>query len=135
LGSNIGCIEEYTRNVKLIFLGYASILVTYLFLVIFILLSLTGVSQYTVTGIVTDKETDKPLIDVNIQIDELHKGAVSDINGKYIIKNLPKGELILGFSYVGFKTTYENIYISGNNIILNVALEMLVIEGRALARL
>jgi iron complex outermembrane receptor protein len=102
----------------------------YLFLVIFILLSLTGVSQYTVTGIVTDKETDKPLIDVNIQIDELHKGAVSDINGKYIIKNLPKGELILGFSYVGFKTIYEKIFISGNNIILNVALDILVIEGQ-----
>ena len=98
--------------------------------IIITLLPVTAISQYTVTGIVTDVKTNEPLIGVNVYIDELNKGSVTNINGEYVISNLQKGELLVKFSYVGFKTIYKKIYISENTVSLNIVMDILVIKGQ-----
>jgi len=101
-----------------------------LFFIIIILFPLAAISQYTLTGVVTDIKTNEPLVGVNVYIDELNKGTVTNINGEYVISNLKKGELLVKFSYVGFKTIYKKIYISKNTVSLNIAMDILVIKGQ-----
>lgn len=99
-----------------------------LFMLIFT--AIIGRAQLAVSGKVIDKNTGEPLIGVNVRIDELAAGAVTDINGNYTLKNFPKGELIVRFSYVGFKTIYETVFVSGKPVVLDVAMDILVIEGQ-----
>ena len=60
-----------------------------------------------ISGKVTDKNNGEALVGVNVQITELNIGTVSDVNGNYILENIPKGEIIIKFSYVGFKTIFK----------------------------
>lgn len=103
-----------------------------LLLIITLLLFTSFISQaqLTISGKVSEKNTGEPLIGVNVQIDELNIGAVTDTKGNYVIENIPVGELILRFSYVGFKTTYEKVFIVDKPISLNVAMDILVVEGQ-----
>lgn len=87
-------------------------------------------AQQTVKGRVTDKNNGEPLIGVNIQVEELTTGTVTDINGDYILDNLPKGELIIKYSYVGFKIIYKKVFIIDKPVNLDVAMDILVIEGQ-----
>ncbi|MFK5856377.1 MAG: TonB-dependent receptor [Bacteroidota bacterium] len=102
----------------------------YFIFAILILISISGSAQNYVSGIVTDKNNGEPLIGVNVQINEISKGAITNNNGSYNIDDLPNGELIIQFSYVGFKTTYKKIFISGKNILLDIAMDIMVIEGQ-----
>jgi len=102
--------------------------VVYIFLLL--LFALTIRAQHSITGVVTDKSNGEPLIGVNIHINNLKKGAITDLNGNYKLTSLPKGELILSFSYVGFKTIHKDVYVTAANTELNVAMDILVIEGQ-----
>jgi len=102
----------------------------YLVIVILMLVTNVGKAQFGVRGLVVDKENGEPLIGVNVQVEELNRGAVTNIDGYYILDNLPKGEILVKFSYVGFKTIYKKIYISKNTVSLNIAMDILVIKGQ-----
>jgi len=54
----------------------------------------------TVSGIVTD-ETNAPLIGVNVLVKGTSNGAVTDIDGKYALQQVPP-KAVLVFSYVGY---------------------------------
>ncbi|WMJ71765.1 carboxypeptidase-like regulatory domain-containing protein [Cytophagaceae bacterium ABcell3] len=43
-------------------------------------------------GIVTDKETGEPLIDVNVSIPKLNKGTLTELGGDYILQGIPAGK-------------------------------------------
>ncbi|MBK7870341.1 MAG: SusC/RagA family TonB-linked outer membrane protein [Saprospiraceae bacterium] len=83
------------------------------------LLSFSLFSQTTVKGIVTDAESNEPLIGVSIAVKGTSKGTVSDLDGSYAIE-LAQGENILVFTFVGFKTT--EVAVNGQRT-LNVNLE------------
>ncbi len=105
-------------------------LVRYIILTTLVFTSIISQAQLTISGKVTDKNIGEALVGVNVQITELNIGAVSDVNGNYVLENIPKGEIILKFSYVGFKTTYEKVYVTDKSVSLNIALDILVIEGQ-----
>lgn len=70
----------------------------------------------TITGSVTDKSTGKPLIGVNITIQDLRRGGVSDKDGKFTINNINPGTYTIVFEYIGYATqNIENISISSNS--------------------
>ena len=58
--------------------------------------------QLTVTGIVTD-DRGEPLPGVSIALKGTTSGVIADANGRYTI-NVPDGNAVLVFSYVGFET-------------------------------
>ena len=67
-------------------------------------LSMMAQGSLTVTGKVIDGTNNEPLIGVNVSIkNEPGLGTITDINGKYIIKNV-KPYSILVFTYVRFAT-------------------------------
>lgn len=55
-------------------------------------------------GRIVDKETKELLVAVNIMVMETHWGAVSDIEGLYLINNIRAGVYDVRFSILGYKT-------------------------------
>ncbi|GHT28250.1 SusC/RagA family TonB-linked outer membrane protein [Bacteroidia bacterium] len=72
----------------------------------------------TVKGTVTSM-TGEPLIGVNIAIKGTTIGASSDLDGKYTI-NVPNGNAVLTFTYIGFE---EQSYNIGNRSVIDVKME------------
>ena len=77
-------------------------------LVLFLGLSAFLQAQNTVSGKVTDSKNN-PLVGVSVYASELHKSTNTDANGMYSLSELPNGDLILTFSYVGFATQSKTI--------------------------
>ena len=64
---------------------------------------------YKLSGNVTDEYTGEALIGTNIYIKALNLGAVSDMNGKYEITNIPKGTYEITISFVGYLPQSTNL--------------------------
>ena len=73
----------------------------------------------TVRGTVTDKNNE-PVIGATIVVEgELSRGTVTDIDGNYVLPNVP-GNAKLVFSYVGMKK--QIVPVNGRTVI-NVVME------------
>ncbi|WP_235298719.1 TonB-dependent receptor [Portibacter marinus] len=77
-----------------------------------------------IKGIITDESSGETLIGANVALMGSSLGAVTDLNGEYIIYNVPTGTYNLQYSYLGYKTVVkENVEISGSEpIVIDVAL-------------
>jgi len=98
-------------------------------LIIVVLIQMNLFAQYNITGTVTDKMDSKPLVGVNVYLPDFLIGAVTDTNGFYRISDLPKGDAIVKFSFVGYQTVYRNVFITDKDIMLNLKLDIKVIHG------
>ncbi len=72
-----------------------------LVLVSFFSFSFAGISG-KIGGVISDLETSDPLPGVNIFLAELQLGAVTDLNGHYVILNIPPGEYTLNVQIIGY---------------------------------
>lgn len=57
-----------------------------------------------IKGKVTDQGTSEPLIGANVAVVGTTYGAATDVNGEYVILNVPAGEYSLRGTYVGYAT-------------------------------
>lgn len=86
----------------------------FLIIILFIFTLTYGFSQNSsIVGNIKDNNK-MPLIGVNAYVSELSIGALSDINGNFEIANVPAGEHIVVFSYVGFKTKEVKISVKAS---------------------
>ncbi len=80
----------------------------------------------TIRGIITDHDTQSPLIGANVIIENTDpvKGAVSDLNGEFRIENVPIGRINLKITFLGFEDqTLPNILVSsGKEVVLQIEL-------------
>ena len=72
----------------------------------------------TVTGQVVDAKTGEPLIAVSVQVVGTQLGTVTDINGKFVIKNVPDSASTLRICYIGYEMEEETIYPSEMKIFM-----------------
>ncbi len=56
------------------------------------------------SGSIKDAQTGEPLIGANISIEGTHVGAITNINGEFVILNLTPGRYSVKFSYIGYET-------------------------------
>jgi iron complex outermembrane receptor protein len=84
-------------------------------------------AQNSISGKITNN-TNKPLVQVEIYAQEIHKGTTTDENGNYTLNNIPNGNLKLVFTYMGYKTVLKTIQIDSNNITLHIQLEESLFE-------
>jgi hypothetical protein len=56
-----------------------------------------------IAGIIKDKQTGEPLPGVNVEVIGTTLGASTDIDGYYVIVNVPVGVQELRVSYIGYK--------------------------------
>lgn len=69
--------------------------------------------KFTVSGIISDQNSNETLIGVSIYIPSLQIGTTTNEYGFYSI-TLPKGEYSIELSYVGFETKTETISLNQN---------------------
>lgn len=72
----------------------------------------TDVGKTTLSGIITDKSTGEVIPGATLYIPDLKTGAVSGLDGKYKIENLPQTKILLQVSFSGYKMIIETIDLS-----------------------
>jgi len=84
-----------------------------------------------ISGRITDQKSGDPLIGVNVFIEETSLGAATDIDGEYVILNIPPGEYSLRASYIGYAVhRIQNIRVSQEQTTRqNFTLKEAVLEG------
>ncbi len=81
------------------------------FLFVSLIFSFSVRAQTSLSGKVFDTDGN-PLVGATVQISSLNKGAVTDDDGSYKIENLPKQELTVKATSVGFKEKSETVKLS-----------------------
>ncbi|WP_162984975.1 TonB-dependent receptor [Mesonia aquimarina] len=64
--------------------------------------------QNTISGKVLD-HLDQPILGATVSIDNNLQATLTDKNGIYILKNIPKGKHIVKISYMGYATIFKEI--------------------------
>lgn len=82
-------------------------------------------------GQVTDKETGYPLPSATVLILGTNRGAAADIDGRYLILNVPAGVYTLRFQIIGYGdlSVSDVKVIVGSSVELNVQLSSKVLEA------
>ena len=84
----------------------------------------------TVQGRIIDALTNDPLPSANIVIEDPFLGTITDLNGDFVLNNVPVGAQTLHVSYMGYQEQEFNLNIAaGETQTLNVSLEVLSIMG------
>jgi len=90
------------------------------FIVTLLLLSNIGFTQglnnSTVRGFVYETETGEPAMFCNVYLEGTTHGASTDINGYFLISQIPQGEYTLVITYLGFDTIHRNIKLVNGEI-------------------
>jgi hypothetical protein len=55
-------------------------------------------------GVVIDEETKETIIGASVMVRQLGIGAATDIDGRYLIRDIPEGTYVITVSYVGYNT-------------------------------
>ena len=101
-------------------------------ILIFIILSQNlFANQYSLSGYIKDIASRKPLIGANIFVEGTSIGSATDKTGLYRIDGLEEGSYSFKASYIGYKSSSEQIDIKGENkdIFLDFNLNYMMIEG------
>jgi outer membrane receptor for ferrienterochelin and colicin len=79
-------------------------------LIIFYLIPILAFAGTTgkISGRITDASTGEPLIGVNVVIVGTNMGNATDINGNYVILNIPPGKYNVKISSIGYKSLNIN---------------------------
>lgn len=73
------------------------------FILLFFALPMFAQERGEITGQVVDARTKEPLIGVNVIVLDTQRGASTDLEGNYIIQNVPTGTYRLKFMYIGYE--------------------------------
>ena len=85
-----------------------------------------------IAGKITDAKTGDALIGANVALVELPTGAAADLEGNYIIRNLPPGTYTLRISYVSYANKVVNgiVVEAGKTTALDVIMQEQAIQGK-----
>ena len=103
-----------------------------LLLAALMLLSISSVYGGTIKGKVTDATTGDPLVGTNATLVGKSLGAAADIEGRYIIRNVPPCVYTVRFSYIGYNEAKHTVTITSadQTVTLDVKMEMGTIIGK-----
>ncbi|ALJ03751.1 TonB-dependent receptor [Pseudalgibacter alginicilyticus] len=94
---------------------------------LFLLVFVPIYSQNSISGTISNSNTNESLAYVNVYLPKLEKGTVSDENGFFKIDNLPSGNHEILFSFIGFESKSRIIKIPMSEN-LNIQLATSAIE-------
>jgi len=91
------------------------ILIAFLTIIVFMNGALAGVTG-KIAGMIVDQDSGEPLPGVNVSVEGTLLGSATDIDGYFIILNVPPGTFTLEVSYIG----YKNIKVHGVKVSVDV---------------
>lgn len=91
---------------------------------IMLLSVLNAKAQFTLSGTLTDAETQKPVSGATILLQgKANKGSYSDHDGSFSVTNIQPGNYQLKITYLGYKSYERDISIHDNLALNNILLE------------
>ena len=72
-------------------------------------------AQNQFSGSVKNQQTGEPVFSVSVYFPQLEKGAITDENGDFTIKNLPSGDFKLVVSSIGYTSYSKDVTIPSTN--------------------
>ena len=97
---------------------------------IFILPMSVFAANGTISGKVADAKTGEGLPGANVMIVGTNLGAAADMNGNYVIKNVPPGVYTLKVSYIGYQEQTKEVNVATNKkVTVNFGLVEEIISG------
>ena len=102
---------------------------------IILLLSLFSVTlaEQNVHGFIRENETGEPLPYANVILPELNRGATSNVEGYFVVGDLPVGTHKLIVSIIGYSKYEQTIELPADlNLRLDIRLEQAIIEGQSI---
>ena len=99
-------------------------------LVLIFLLTLSAKSQSLIKGKVTDAR-NRPIASASITLKDTYDGAITDSLGYYSFKTNEKGNHVLIFSIIGFKTVEQPVELNKDVIEINASLKEQLDELKA----
>ncbi|WP_020527199.1 TonB-dependent receptor [Flexithrix dorotheae] len=79
-------------------------------------LKTTAQNTYSLQGRLSDSE-ENPIIGATIWLPAINEGAISDTNGNFYLKNLPKGNYPIQINNLGFESFETTIAVPSNEIL------------------
>jgi len=89
--------------------------------ILFIGLSIITQAQNKISGIITNSQ-NKPLLGVEVYIEELQKGTSTNENGYYELTNLPNNLTKITVAYIGFETKTKTLKLLKSETVLDFIL-------------
>lgn len=89
------------------------------------LLSLLSHAQTEVKGIVVEAETDVPITGATVKVKDTSLGTITDVDGRFILGNLPPEAKMLEISYVGMMPQTIPVSNSEIRVVLHPDLQVL----------
>jgi hypothetical protein len=88
-------------------------IITILFLLLILPVTLLAQNQGKLRGRITDQETGEPLIGANVIVVGTSYGAATDVNGEYIVPYLTPNQYEVKASFIGYQSkTISNVRIN-----------------------
>lgn len=75
-------------------------------------MTVSAMAQNTLSGTITDADSNEPLYGANVYVQEINSGTVTDFDGKYSL-DLADGTYTLSVSYIGYSGTTLEVTLSG----------------------
>src|SRR5258708_28320564 len=72
------------------------------------------ITKVTLSGKVTAANTGLPLQGATIYIPDIKAGTSADVNGNYILHNVPAGTYLIQAGFVGYKNNIKRITLNEN---------------------
>lgn len=97
----------------------------------------TGRKTVTFTGKVVDSKTDGPMVGVNVLVNDLKTGTITNIDGQFELK-LPAGSHVISFNFINYEERILDleIYTNGSHDIkleeTPMVLEEIIVQDRTM---
>lgn len=98
---------------------------------LFVGIGLVTAQTQRVTGVVISEEDGQPVIGASVQVKGTQTGAITDIDGKFVLPNVPSSAKTIVVSYIGMET--QEVAVKPNVRVMlkpnNELLEEVVVTG------
>src|SRR5688572_33321171 len=92
--------------------------------------SAAGQTGTTLSGTITQGESQAPLSGALVVIDELRREVRADENGRYLFENVPSGDYHVGVRAEGYSTRRTEVTVGSTPATLNIAVDFRSEERR-----
>jgi iron complex outermembrane recepter protein len=87
-----------------------------LLLFYFMAFGMASAQTGSISGTITDSDSKEPLIGATVLIDKTNLGSITDLEGKFLIKNVPSGNHTVVIKYVGYEEISQAVTVAVNEI-------------------
>lgn len=84
-----------------------------------------------ISGVVTDVRTGEALPGANVLVEGTSLGAATNINGRYVIPDVPPGSYTFRVSYIGYRTLERQVTVGNvSGMVRDFKLEAVAVRGK-----